>query len=60
MKKEPDPKESPGQPPAPIVQPIVDELTRHAYPPPPPPPKPAELDQDPGGGFNPDHTDIQT
>jgi len=22
--------------------------------------KPAELDQDPGGGFNPDHTDPQT
>jgi len=24
--------------------------------PPKPPPKPAELDQDPGGGYNPDHT----
>lgn len=23
-------------------------------------PKPAELDQDPGGGYNPDHTNPQT
>jgi len=28
--------------------------------PPKPPPKPAELDQDPGGGYNPDHTFPQT
>ena len=28
--------------------------------PPVPPPKPAELDQDAGGGYNPDHTDPQT
>ena len=28
--------------------------------PPEPPPKPAELDQDAGGGYNPDHTDPQT
>ena len=24
------------------------------------PPQPAELDQDPGGGYNPDHTNPQT
>jgi hypothetical protein len=28
--------------------------------PPNPPPKPAELDQDPGGGYNPNHTFPQT
>jgi hypothetical protein len=28
--------------------------------PPKPPPKPAELDQDSGGGYNPDHTFPQT
>ena len=48
----------------PIVQPMVDEVTGLQKPKepvtnPPPfqaPPKSAELDQDPGGGFNPDHT----
>jgi hypothetical protein len=47
-----------------IVQPLVDKVTELQKPKepvtnPPPfqaPPKPAELDQDPGGGFNPDHT----
>jgi len=43
-----------------IVQPLVDELKKlHQRPPTPAPtgpPKPAESDQDPGGGYNPDHT----
>jgi hypothetical protein len=48
-----------------IVQPLIDELTKPRDPQPPPPappqgpvhpPQPAELDQDPGGGYNPDHT----
>ncbi|HEY6391427.1 MAG TPA: hypothetical protein VIX89_09125 [Bryobacteraceae bacterium] len=49
-----------------IVQPIIEEVTKVEQPkdsaatPPQPPPKPAELDQDPGGGFNPDHTFPQT
>jgi hypothetical protein len=66
------PTETPvGQP---IVQPIVDELkgvpptkkeekkADEKVPPPGPihPPKPAELDQDPGGGYNPGHTYPQT
>jgi len=48
-----------------IVQPMIDEL-RHPKEPPenpkaPPrgpvhPPEPAEQDQDPGGGYNQDHT----
>ncbi len=55
-----NPETSPG-----IVQPMIDEL-RHPkdQTPPPPapppgpvhPPEPAEQDQDPGGGFNADHT----
>ena len=61
MKKEPTGK--PESPKGPIVQPMIDELTsRPGAPPPmpqPAPPKPAELDQDAGGGFNPDHTDPQ-
>jgi hypothetical protein len=50
----------------PIVQPIIDDLkknhktepTNEQAPPTGPfiPPKSAELDQDPGGGYNPDHT----
>ena len=50
----------------PITQPIVDELGGSKQPkkqaniPPQDPPKPAELDQDPGGGFNNDHTYPQT
>jgi hypothetical protein len=49
-----------------IVQPIVDEVTGPRQPkepaiaPPPKPPQPAEEDQDPGGGYNPDHTYPQT
>ncbi|HEX4594836.1 MAG TPA: hypothetical protein VH157_11205 [Bryobacteraceae bacterium] len=49
----------------PIVQPIIDEMKKpHQVPPPtekaPPvgpihPPKSAELDQDPGGGYNANH-----
>jgi hypothetical protein len=65
MKKEPAGKEEP--PKGPIVQPMIDELSPRPGPPAPTPtpaqqpePKAAELDQDPGGGFNPDHTDIQT
>lgn len=52
--------------PQPIVQPIIDELKQprqdkkeeEKAPPVGPvhPPQPAELDQDPGGGYNPDHT----
>lgn len=49
----------PIEPPS-IIQPIVDELKKlHERPPAPAPvgpPKPSELDQDPGGGFNADHT----
>ena len=61
MKNEPASKEEPPQ--GPIIQPIIDELVPRPRSPEPaqqPPPKAAELDQDPGGGFNPDHTDIQT
>jgi len=49
-----------------IVQPIVDEVSELQQPkkpvntPPPKPPQPAEEDQDPGGGYNPDHTYPQT
>jgi hypothetical protein len=53
-----------------IVPPLIDEMTKSqqpkesvsAPPKPPPqaPPQPAELDQDPGGGYNPDHTIPQT
>jgi len=48
------------------VQPLIDEITISQQPkesvstppksPPQAPPQPAELDQDPGGGYNPDHT----
>jgi hypothetical protein len=58
MKKVPIAKPEPQK--GPIVQPIIDELTPKPGPPLPAPqqtpPKPAELDQDPGGGFNPNHT----
>lgn len=50
-----------------IVQPMIDELTERqqkpeesATPPDEGPLKPAELDQDSGGGYNPDGTDPQT
>ena len=49
-----------------IVQPIVDEVAGQHQPPerantpPPKPPQPAEEDQDPGGGYNPNHTYPQT
>ena len=36
------------------------EKPKDSAKPPKPPPKPAELDQDPGGGYNPDHTFPQT
>jgi hypothetical protein len=50
------------------VQPLIDEVMETQQPkdkgstkkPPQNPPQPAELDQDPGGGFNPDHTFPQT
>jgi hypothetical protein len=50
------------------VKPIIDELTGQPLPrgsvpaggPKPPKPQPAELDQDAGGGYNPDHTYPQT
>jgi hypothetical protein len=54
------PEEKPG-----IVQPMIDELRFPKDAPVPPkappcgpvhPPQPAEQDQDPGGGYNPDHT----
>lgn len=47
----------------PIVQPMIDEIKERqkpkepdAKPPQEGPLKPAELDQDPGGGYNADHT----
>ncbi len=47
----------------PIVQPMIDEMKEVQKPKPgtkpvpfEAPPAAAELDQDPGGGFNPDHT----
>lgn len=43
----------------PIVQPMIDELHKPKEGAPTPPqkaPTPAESDQDPGAGFNPDHT----
>jgi hypothetical protein len=52
-----------------IVQPMIDELEQRRQPadiePPTPsrpghPPQPAELDQDAGGGYNPDGTFPQT
>jgi hypothetical protein len=47
-----------------IIQPIIDDLKKVHEPkapaPPKAPPKPAELDQDAGGGYNPDHTYPQT
>ncbi len=63
--------EKPAEAPAGIVQPMIDELRcpkdaptppqgpprRPVHPPEPEDsPEPAELDQDPGGGYNPDHT----
>jgi hypothetical protein len=52
------------------IQPLIDEVTKSQQPkesvstppkpPPQVPPQPAELDQDPGGGYNPDHTVPQT
>ena len=58
----------------PIVQPMIDEIKQRQKPneepiapppqgpvhPPQPSEKPAELDQDAGGGYNPDHTYPQT
>ncbi|HTW64960.1 MAG TPA: hypothetical protein VME17_10110 [Bryobacteraceae bacterium] len=65
---DPEPHE-PETPPS-IIQPMIDELkgtTRfpkedEVAPPRGPvhPPQPAELDQDPGGGYNPDGTYPQT
>ncbi len=50
-----------------IIKPIIDELKKlhKILPTPPPvteqsPSQPAELDQDSGGGYNPDHTYPQT
>lgn len=68
--------ETPGEfPPIPepsqsIIQPIIDDLKRkpttrfpaenEVAPPNPSAPQPASLDQDPGGGYNPDGTYPQT
>ena len=53
-----------------VIQPIIDDLKRkpttrlpsedEVAPPNPSQPQPAELDQDPGGGYNPDGTYPQT
>ena len=55
-----------------VIQPIMDDLKGHSKTVPPKddevapprgplhPPQPAELDQDPGGGYNPDGTYPQT
>jgi hypothetical protein len=46
----------------PVTKPIIDDLKRKPVDPPnapkfvEDPPKPSELDQDAGGGYNPDHT----
>ena len=69
MNKKPteqSPEVQPAVAPPSIVQPIVDQLKNphkikkpdEKAPPTGPltPPKPAELDQDAGGGYNPDHT----
>jgi hypothetical protein len=63
MSKNPEPQ-------LPVVQPMIDELKgatelpkEHERAPlrgPVHPPQPAELDQDPGGGYNPDGTYPQT
>ena len=60
-------KQKKGGPQSP-VKPIIDELTGQPRPgnsvpggvPRSPKPQPAELDQDAGGGYNPDHTYPQT
>jgi hypothetical protein len=61
-------RHDPATPPASIIQPIIDDLkgktaiqqplADETAPPHGPvhPPQPAELDQDSGGGYNPDHT----
>jgi hypothetical protein len=63
------PEEQKGPPDQGIVQPMIDELLPRRLPsniePPSPsgpghPPQPAELDQDAGGGYNPDGTFPQT
>ena len=65
QKKPTEPTDHHPEIPQPIVQPIIDEMKQPKPQPPtekaPPvgpihPPKPAELDQDPGGGYNADHT----
>ena len=76
MSKKPDPQPPIEQQPIvqpPIVQPMIDELRGRQKPkedtkappqgpvhPPQPAEEPAELDQDPGGGYNPNHTYPQT
>lgn len=70
MSKHPEEKPAPAPAPAPIVQPMIDELKGKTELPkedetalprgPLHPPQPAELDQDPGGGYNPDGTYPQT
>ena len=71
MEKEPEIPQERSEP-AGIVQPMIDELRRHPKDAPeapkgpprgpvhPPEPEPAELDQDAGGGYNPDGTYPQT
>ena len=64
--QEPKPAQKPAQKSSRIVQPMIDELLRHPKDAPegtqaPPrgpvhPPEPSELDQDAGGGYNPDGT----
>jgi len=60
----PEKSQSPAPQAPGIVQPMIDELLPRPQPSdieppergPVHPPQPAELDQDPGGGYNPDHT----
>jgi hypothetical protein len=71
VSKHPTEHPRPEQPPS-IIQPIIDDLKGlpttqqpsedEVAPPRGPlhPPQPAELDQDPGGGYNPDGTYPQT
>jgi len=71
----PEPSRDPVAEDASILKPIMDDLKGTTqlptedevapprgplHPPQPAPPQPAELDQDPGGGYNPDGTYPQT
>lgn len=68
MSKKPTEQPPASQQQPPMIQPMIDEMRESqkpkgedastTAPPPGPltPPKPAELDQDAGGGYNPNHT----